>query len=174
MWQDSRVILHGIPPKSSASSWTKKETCWWITGIIWARNSKNSLAKTSQKPMRNPRGWPMIWRQRTIDCQQPSHCALGGFTYPVTTWAALRIPWGIVKTRRGVVNLVVHRNSHSRGIGATFKLKQVFVRCVHSRATILDGRNRARIIGESFARVIVAIRIANVRWRSYLSPKQRN
>ena len=33
---------------------------------------------------------------------------------------------------------------------------------------ILDGRNRAIVIWESLARVIVAIRIASVRWRSYL------
>ena len=36
------------------------------------------------------------------------------------------------------------------------------------------GRNRAIVIAESLARVIVAIRIASVRWRSYLSPKHRN
>ena len=35
----------------------------------------------------------------------------------------------------------------------------------------LDGRNRARVIAESLARVIAAIRIASVRWRSYLPPK---
>ena len=38
----------------------------------------------------------------------------------------------------------------------------------------LDGRNRAIVIAESLARVIVAIRIASVRWRSYLTPKHRN
>ena len=32
----------------------------------------------------------------------------------------------------------------------------------------LDGRNRAVVIAESLARVVVAIRIASVRWRSYL------
>ena len=32
----------------------------------------------------------------------------------------------------------------------------------------LYGRNRAIVIAESLARVIVAIRIASVRWRSYL------
>ena len=32
----------------------------------------------------------------------------------------------------------------------------------------LDGRNRAIVIAESLARVIAAIRIASVRWRSYL------
>ena len=37
----------------------------------------------------------------------------------------------------------------------------------------LDGRNRAIVIAESLARVIVAIRIASVRWRSYLQPKYR-
>ena len=35
----------------------------------------------------------------------------------------------------------------------------------------LDGRNRAIVIAESLARFIVAIRIASVRWRSYLPPK---
>ena len=35
----------------------------------------------------------------------------------------------------------------------------------------LDGRNRAIVVAESLARVIVAIRIASVRWRSYLPPK---
>ena len=37
----------------------------------------------------------------------------------------------------------------------------------------LDGRNRAIIIAESLARVIAAIRIASVRWRSYLPQKHR-
>ena len=41
------------------------------------------------------------------------------------------------------------------------------------RARILDGRNGARVIAESLARVIAAIRIASVRWRSYLPPKHR-
>ena len=38
----------------------------------------------------------------------------------------------------------------------------------------LDGRNRAIVIAESLARLIAAIRIACVRWRSYLAPKHRN
>ena len=38
----------------------------------------------------------------------------------------------------------------------------------------LDGRNRAIVIAESLARVITAIRIASVRWPSYLPPKHRN
>ena len=36
----------------------------------------------------------------------------------------------------------------------------------------LDGQNRAIVIAESLARVIAAIRIASVRWRSYLPPKK--
>ena len=39
--------------------------------------------------------------------------------------------------------------------------------------TNLDGRNRARLIAESLARVIPAIRITSVRWRSYLPLKHR-
>ena len=39
---------------------------------------------------------------------------------------------------------------------------------------ILDGRNRARVIAESLARIIAAIRITSVRWRSYLPLKTRN
>ena len=39
---------------------------------------------------------------------------------------------------------------------------------------LLDGRNRARVIAESLARVIAAIRITSVRWRSYLPPKTQN
>ena len=39
---------------------------------------------------------------------------------------------------------------------------------------ILDGRNRAIVIAESLARVIVAIRITSVRWRSHLPLKHRN
>ena len=35
----------------------------------------------------------------------------------------------------------------------------------------LDGQNRAIVIAESLARVFAAIRIASVRWRSYLPPK---
>ena len=35
----------------------------------------------------------------------------------------------------------------------------------------LDGRNRAIVIAESLARVIAAIRIASVRWRSYPPPR---
>ena len=38
----------------------------------------------------------------------------------------------------------------------------------------LDGRNRGIVIAESLARVIAAIRIASVRWRSCLPPKHRN
>ena len=38
----------------------------------------------------------------------------------------------------------------------------------------LDGRNRARVIAESLARVIAAIRITSVRWRSYLPLKTQN
>ena len=38
----------------------------------------------------------------------------------------------------------------------------------------LDGRNRARVNVESLARVIAAIRIASVRWGSYLPRKHRN
>ena len=37
----------------------------------------------------------------------------------------------------------------------------------------LDGRNRARVIAESLARIIAAIRITSVRWRSYLPLKHR-
>ena len=43
-----------------------------------------------------------------------------------------------------------------------------------SKQQTLDGRNHAIVIAESLARVIAAIRIASVRWRSYLSPKHRN
>ena len=35
---------------------------------------------------------------------------------------------------------------------------------------VLDGRNRARVIAESLARVLAAIRMASVRWSSYLPP----
>ena len=35
----------------------------------------------------------------------------------------------------------------------------------------LDGRNRARVTAESLARVIAAIRITSVHWRSYLPQK---
>ena len=35
--------------------------------------------------------------------------------------------------------------------------------------TDLDGRNRASVIAESLARVIAAIRITSIRWRSYLT-----
>ena len=38
----------------------------------------------------------------------------------------------------------------------------------------LDGRNRAIVIAESLARVIAAIRITSVGWRSYLLLKHRN
>ena len=37
----------------------------------------------------------------------------------------------------------------------------------------LDGRTFAIVIAESLARVIAAIRIASVRWRSYLPRKHR-
>ena len=40
--------------------------------------------------------------------------------------------------------------------------------------TLIDGRNLAIVIAEALARVIAAIRIASVRWRSHLPPKQRN
>ena len=35
----------------------------------------------------------------------------------------------------------------------------------------LDGRNHAIVITESLARLIAAIRITSVRWRSYLTPE---
>ena len=38
----------------------------------------------------------------------------------------------------------------------------------------LDGRNRAIVIAQSLARVIAAIQIASVRWRSYLPPNHRD
>ena len=38
----------------------------------------------------------------------------------------------------------------------------------------LDGRNRAIVIAESLARVIAAIRIASVRWWSYLNLRAEN
>ena len=38
----------------------------------------------------------------------------------------------------------------------------------------LDGRNRARVVAESLARVIAAIRITSVRWRSYFPLKTQN
>ena len=38
----------------------------------------------------------------------------------------------------------------------------------------LDGRDRARVIAESLARVIAAIRITSVRWRPYLPLKPQN
>ena len=43
-----------------------------------------------------------------------------------------------------------------------------YYRCDTSYRAILDGRNRPIVIAESLARVIAAIRIASVRWRSYL------
>ena len=41
-------------------------------------------------------------------------------------------------------------------------------------AGALDGRNRARVIAESLARVIAAIRITSVRWQSYLPLQTQN
>ena len=38
----------------------------------------------------------------------------------------------------------------------------------------LDQRNRERVIAESLARVIAAIQITSVRWRSYLPLKTQN
>ena len=35
------------------------------------------------------------------------------------------------------------------------------------------AQNRVRVIAESLARVIAAIRITSVHWRSYLPPKDR-
>ena len=43
-----------------------------------------------------------------------------------------------------------------------------------ARFGTLDGRNRARVIAESLARVIAAIWITSVRWRSYLPLKTQN
>ena len=39
--------------------------------------------------------------------------------------------------------------------------------------TCLDGRNRAIVIAKSLERVIAAIRITSIRWRSYLAQKHR-
>ena len=52
----------------------------------------------------------------------------------------------------------------------------VFV-CLAPKARCLDGRNRARVIAESLARIIAAIRSTSVRSRSdrsYLPPKPQN
>ena len=43
-----------------------------------------------------------------------------------------------------------------------------------SRPSFLEGRNHARVIAESLARIIAAIRITSVRWRSYLPLKTQN
>ena len=40
--------------------------------------------------------------------------------------------------------------------------------------TSLDGRNRTRVIAESLARVVAAIRITSVRWQSYITIKTQN
>ena len=48
-------------------------------------------------------------------------------------------------------------------INAHRRTNDLTIECIN-----LDGRNRAIVIAESLARVIAAIRIASVRWRSYL------
>ena len=47
----------------------------------------------------------------------------------------------------------------------------IYPKVVGKRCKSLDGRNRAIVIAESLARVIAAIRITSVRWRSYLPLK---
>ena len=67
-----------------------------------------------------------------------------------------------------------------RGFGALWDLlpltSQGVVRVpkLRRRVLSLDGWNRAIVIAESRARVIAAIRITSVRWRSYLPLKTQN
>ena len=63
--------------------------------------------------------------------------------------------------------------THVYGAGQEHICYVVLVRLTHDEdfTTSLDGRNRAIVIAESPARVIAAIRITSVRWRSYLPLK---
>ena len=58
--------------------------------------------------------------------------------------------------------------------GVGHRLGQVVTNSPWSLVKVLDGRNRARVIAESLARVIAEIRITSVRWRSYLPLKTQN
>ena len=80
---------------------------------------------------------------------------------------------------RDVVNLVLHTiwgraseglssfGSHVLPCGPLNLVKGIRTSLFYN---FLDGRNRAIVLAESLARVIAAIRIASVRWRSYRPP----
>ena len=46
--------------------------------------------------------------------------------------------------------------------------------CTKNPLHTLDGRNRAIVVVESLARVIAAIRVTSVRWRSHFALKTQN
>ena len=91
--------------------------------------------------------------------------------------------------------MVIHQHEHlsCQGLGQGHHLKTAVSRpqhagCKHDSGMdnsangkrvklpvlTLDGRNRTMLFTESLARVIAAIRITRVRWRSYLLPEHRN
>ena len=60
--------------------------------------------------------------------------------------------------------------AHRRGLGRANLHMFVLLFCAGSCeiGRLIDGRNHAIVIAEPLARVLAAIRIASVRWRSYL------
>ena len=84
-------------------------TTWFNPKVLWFFKSKERTLSESlghhlhenqqrfvwrkdrKKTLWNRRDWPMRWHQRTVNCQEPSHCALGGSVCAPTTQAALCI-----------------------------------------------------------------------------------
>ena len=60
------------------------------------------------------------------------------------------------------------------GVPCQRLLESYFLWILAEKSVALDGRNRARVIAESLARVIAAIRITSVHWRSYLPLETQN
>ena len=88
----------------------------------------------------------------------------------VSSAAKLR-PWSelTAKMVMGVVPWLVTIASAKLGVVRILLSSYTFRQFAHHPP--LDGRNRARVIAESLARITAAIRITSVHWRSYLPLK---
>ena len=80
-----------------------------------------------------------------------------------------------IRVDRNVACATLNSPKHWRSSGVSaFCANSDGCQRILPRNVILDGQNRAIVIAESPARVIAAIRVASVRWRSYVPQKHRN
>ena len=107
-------------------------------------------------------------RQKALKKHSLGHSEAGAQKHSKST------PWGSFQPGppSTPVNGCRDRNSKTRVSGRRVPnakpQKRLRFRSLRGKTQSLDGRNRAIVIAESLARVIAAIRIASVRWRSYL------